>query len=135
MVYNYYESVRADVENYYKENAERFSDMPAPRVAEEFHEVSWELTGLGQGSYTCNAAKAREYLEGNEELLEKALLDADLSTEECIDYLLFDPEMCDCYIRVYILPDVALAVANAQAGRRLAEEMERLRALDLVGGE
>lgn len=105
--YNYLEAVKEDLEEvlqqdeYQPKPAEDF-DAYIARIIDQLEGDSTDITGLEAGSYTCNAAKAREYIFSNMTLCLSALSYFD---EE--DYSVFDlynnAEEVDCYIRYYVL--------------------------------
>lgn len=105
--YNYLIAVEIDLEEvlqrdeYQSEPTEDF-DTYIRRIINQLEENSADITGLEAGSYTCNAAKAREYIFSNMTLCLSALSYFD---EE--DYSVFDlyrnAEVVDCYIRHYVL--------------------------------
>lgn len=56
-MYNYYENVKNDVENYIKENKEYFKATDLEELEEELNEQCWisdSVTGNCSGSYTFN---------------------------------------------------------------------------------
>lgn len=105
--YNYLIAVKEDLEEvlqrdeYQPEPTEDF-DTYVKRVISQLEEDSADITGWKVGSYTCNAAKAREYIFSNMPLCLSAL---SYFNEE--DYSVFDlyqnAELVDCDIRHYVL--------------------------------
>ena len=56
-MYDYYENVKDDVENYINENKEYFKATDLEELEEELNEQCWisdSVTGNGSGSYTFN---------------------------------------------------------------------------------
>lgn len=105
--YNYLEAVKKDLEEvlqqyeYQPKPAEDF-DTYIARITSQLEEDSTDITGWEAGSYTCNAAKAREYIFSNMTLCLSALIHFGQE-----DYYVFDlynnAETVDCYIRYYVL--------------------------------
>ena len=102
-MYNYYENVKADVEDYINENKEYFKATDLEELEEELNNQCWDsdsVTGNGSGSYTFNAIQAEENLVGNWDLLLEALENfgqADINPIEK------GAEWCDVTIRCYLL--------------------------------
>lgn len=114
-MYNYYENVKNDVENYIKKNKEYFKATDLEELEEELNDQCWSsdsVTGNASGSYTFNIYKAEENLNGNWDLLQEAL--------EEFGYFDVNPikkgaKWCDVIIRCYVL---------SQAISSLLEQME-----------
>lgn len=107
MKYNYLESIKEDVKNYIEENKENesYNFDNIEEVKELLYDDLWaddSVTGNGSGSYYCNAYKAREALQGNEELLIEAL-ETFGNDAESYKRSLTDPEFADVTIRCYLL--------------------------------
>lgn len=120
MKYNYLESIKEDVKNYIEENKENESyDFDnIEEVKELLYDDLWaddSVTGNGSGSYYCNTHKAREALQGNEELLIEAL-ETFGNDAESYKRSLTDPEFADVTIRCYLL---------SQAIDEVVEEMTK----------
>lgn len=102
-MYNYYENLKADVEDYINENKKYFSASDIDDLAEELNDSCWtsdSVTGNGSGSYTFNTYEAEENLAGNWDLLLEALENfgqADINPIEK------GAEWCDVTIRCYLL--------------------------------
>lgn len=100
MKYNYFESVKDDVIDYLKSENINLTDENFDDVYDDLWIVD-SVTGNASGSYTFNSYKAREYLNGNMDLLVEAL--------QCFGYeslpfeMLDDPESMDVTIRCYLL--------------------------------
>lgn len=99
MKYNYYESVKEDILNYYTEE----------QLQKDYNELYDEMfiddsiTGNASGSYTCNAYEAEENLCHNMDLLTEAceMFGCDVSEE-----IKRGPGTCDVTIRCYLLGQV-----------------------------
>lgn len=71
-MYNYLETVKEDVKEYIAENIDisEFGDIE--ELKEKLNEDLWindSVTGNASGSYTCNRAKAKKYVDDNKELI------------------------------------------------------------------
>lgn len=107
MKYNYLESIKEDVKNYIEENKdnESYNFDNIEELKELLYDDLWiddSVTGNGSGSYYCNSYKAREALQGNEELLIEAL-ETFGNDAESYKRSLTDPEFADVTIRCYLL--------------------------------
>lgn len=114
-MYDYYENVKDDVENYINENKEYFKATDLEELEEELNNQCWisdSVTGKGSGSYTFNTYKAEENLNGNWDLLLEALEEFGCSEINPIEK---GAEWCDVTIRCYVL---------GQAISALLEQME-----------
>lgn len=114
-MYDYYENVKDDVENYINENKEYFKATDLEELEEELNEKCWisdSVTGNGSGSYTFNTWQAEENLVGNWDLLLEALEEFGDSEINPIEK---GAEWCDVTIRCYVLN---------QAISALLEQME-----------
>ena len=114
-MYDYYENVKDDVENYIKENKEYFKATDLEELEEELNEKCWDsdnVTGNASGSYTFNTYEAEENLNGNWDLWLEALEEFACSEINPIEK---GAEWCDVTIRCYVL---------SQAISALLEQME-----------
>ena len=107
MKYDYLKNIKEDVKNYIEENKENksynFNDKE--EVKQLLYDDLWiddSVTGNGSGSYYCNSYKARESLQGNEDLLIEALEEFG-NDAESYKRSLTDPEFADVTIRCYLL--------------------------------
>ena len=111
-MYDYYENVKDDVENYINENKEYFKATDLEELEEELNDECWisdSVTGNGSGSYTFNTIQAEENLVGNWDLLLEALENfgqADINPIEK------GAEWCDVTMRCYLrnIPKLPRAV-------------------------
>jgi len=109
MRYNYLESIKEDIKNYIEENKdnESYNFDNIEELKELLYDDLWiedSVTGNGTGSYYCNRYKAREALQGNEELLIEAL-ETFGNNAESYKRSLTDPEFADVTIRCYLLDE------------------------------
>lgn len=114
-MYNYYENVKDDVENYIKENKEYFKSTNLEELEEELNDQCWIsdcVTGNDSGRYTFNTYEAEKNLNGNWDLLLEALEEFGYSDINPIEK---GAEWCDVLIRCYVL---------SQAISALLEQME-----------
>lgn len=107
MKYDYLENMKEDVENYVEENKENESYNwdnleEAKKLLYDDLWIDDSVTGNGSGSYYCNSYKAREALQGNEDLLVEALEEFG-NDAESYKRSLTDPEFADVCIRCYLL--------------------------------
>lgn len=83
--YNYFEAVKADVQNWLGDYEPRRDDETLGEYRERLYIEFWTddgVTGNGSGSYTFNSAEAREYvLAGIDQVLE-ACQEFDVSFDE-----------------------------------------------------
>ena len=114
-MYNYYENVKNDVENYIKENKEYFKATDLEELEKELNDQCWindSVTGNCSGSYTFNTYEAEKNLNGNCDLLQEALEEFGCSD---VNPIKRGAEWCDVTIRCYVL---------SQAISSLLEQME-----------
>lgn len=114
-MYDYYENVKNDVENYINENKDYFKATDLEEFEEELNEKCWDcdsVTGNASGSYTFNTYKAEENLNGNWGLLQEA---SDYKKGFRLNPIKKGAEWCDVTIRCYVL---------GQAISALLEQME-----------
>lgn len=106
MTYNYIQETRKAVEDYLAENQIEPKDFASKDEMYDYvHDECWiadSVTGNASGSYTCDRAKAREYVQGNETLLSDALEEIEGDYKRALN----DPEYADVTIRCYVLGDV-----------------------------
>lgn len=110
MKYDYLENMKEDVKNYIEENKENesYNWDNLEEVKELLHDDLWiddSVTGNGSGSYYCNSYKAREALQGNEDLLIEALEEFG-NDAESYKRSLTDPKFADVTIRCHLLDRV-----------------------------
>lgn len=113
-MYNYYEAMKEDIQEYINENytneelKEKLEDVEA--FQEELNDDLWvtdSVTGNASGSYTFNRWAARDYVSENLDILKEAL--EEFGTEAATianNFLDEDWEYFDVTIRCYILYEV-----------------------------
>lgn len=106
-MYNYLEAMKNDIEEYINENINLEDYESKDELEEKLNDDLWiedSVTGNGSGSYTFNSYKAKEYLEGNEDLVREMCkefcIDADTIAEK---FLNEDYEYFDVSVRCYLL--------------------------------
>lgn len=107
MKYNYLENVKEDVKNYIEENKENesYNFNDEEELKQLLFNDLWiddSVTGNGSGSYYCNSYKARESVQGNEDLLIEALEEFG-NDAESYKRSMVNPEFADVTIRCYLL--------------------------------
>ena len=117
--YNYLESIKEDVKEYI-ENEIMLSDFEDREDLENaLNDDLWaddSVTGNGSGSYTFNSYKAKECLEGNEDLIREMCKEFCIDSETIADkFLNEDYEYFDVSVRCYLL---------GQAINEVLDEME-----------
>lgn len=120
MMYNYRESMQADILDYIRENytEEEMKTNLADRDEWEqlLNDDMWtadSVTGNGSGSYFCNAFRAEEAICHNWDLLGHALLEFGYADCNPIDK---GAEWCDVTIRCYLLGECLAAALDQLEG-------------------
>ncbi len=109
--YNYYEAVKADVENYVLNEVDLSQYEDSDELAEFLNDELFcedSVTGNASGSYTFNAWEAEENLCHNLDLLTEANAEFGGDMDVCKD----GAEACDVTIRCFLLPQVISEVVN-----------------------
>lgn len=106
-MYNYYDSVRADILDYIQEEINLADFDSLEELAEKLENDLWiddSVTGNASGSYTFNRFTAKEYVSENLDLLAEMCLDFDISYEEIGRRFINEEwEWFDVSIRCYVL--------------------------------
>lgn len=127
--YNYLESVKQDVTNYFVENSDNIKERIANGSISDFDELKeylndelWlvdSVTGNASGSYTCNAWEAEENICHNLDLLGEALTELGCNA----DYLQKNgAEAADVTIRCYLLGQAISEVLDPYDTKDLTPE-------------
>lgn len=120
-MYNYYEAVKQDIENYINEEV-NFSEFEGfEELEEHLNDALWaddNVTGNASGSYTFNRVQASLYVLDNMDLLEEATEEfgidsADIGTH----FLCEDWEWFDVTIRCYLLSQCIAEVLEEYADK------------------
>lgn len=115
-MYNYLETMKEDIRNYIEENE---IDINEDNIEETLNDDLWiedSVTGNASGSYTFNSYKAKENLEGNEDLVREMCQEFCIDSETIADKFLNEEwEYFDVSVRCYLL------------GQAISEVLEELR--------
>jgi len=113
-MYNYYEAMKEDIQEYINENytneelKEKLEDLEA--FQDELNDDLWvtdSVTGNASGSYTFNRWTAREYVIENSDILKEALEEFGTDAATIANNFLDEEwEYFDVTIRCYILYEV-----------------------------
>ena len=112
MNYNYYETMKADIEQYLEDEfANRYYDVDSlEELSDRLNDdlfIDDSITGNASGSYTFNSHEAKEYVLDNMDLCREALESFCTPAEEIGNrFLDEDWEWLDVTIRCYILGSV-----------------------------
>lgn len=126
MAYDYREAVKADVQDWLKENFEYLEDAvddvtDREEVREFLNDALWaedSVTGNASGSYTFNRAQAKEYVEDNMKLAVEACREFDCINKFADAIEGEDWEYLDVTIRCYLLGEaIDEAIDRAEALR------------------
>lgn len=128
-MYNYLEAVKEDVKEYIAENIDLSEFGDIEELKEKLNEDLWindSVTGNASGSYTCNRAKAKEYVDDNKELV------IEMSEEfGCKDQVMNwwysnNYEAIDCSIRCYLLNQVIDEIIEDENIEDKIEELQEV---------
>lgn len=120
MTYDYREAVKADVQDWLKENFEYLEDAvndvtDREEVREFLNDELWAddgVTGNASGSYTFDRAQAKEYVEDNMELAVEACREFDCINKFADAIADSDYEFLDVTIRCYLLGEAIEAIID-----------------------
>lgn len=108
-MYNYLESIKEDIKEYAitEEIKEQIKNGERNEVEQQLNDDLWiddAITGNASGSYYCNSYKAKEALEGNEDLIREMVSEFCIDAEEVTKHFLDgDWEYFDVSVRCYLL--------------------------------
>lgn len=106
-MYNYLEALKNDINDYINENINLEDFETKEDLEQKLNDDLWiedSVTGNGSGSYTFNSYKAKENLEGNEDLVREMCQEFCIDAETIADkFLNEDYEYFDVSIRCYLL--------------------------------
>ena len=124
-MYNYYNSVRADVLDYIREEIDLSEFDSLEELAEKLEETLWitdSVTGNASGSYTFNSYTAKEYVSENLDLLAEMCLDFGIDYAEIgRRFIMEEWEWFDVSIRCYVL-----SACVSDALEEIREEWEEI---------
>jgi hypothetical protein len=104
-MYNYLENMIEDVKEYIRENDIDVTTIDETDLYDDLF-IEDAITGNASGSYYCNSWKAKEALDGNEDLLQQTIDEFGIDMNEHWN----DYEYLDVSVRCYLLAD---AIADA----------------------
>ena len=106
MYYNYMEAMKEDVTRAISEYEYQYEGLSREDLEEKLNDDLWiddSVTGNGSGSYTCNAAEARDMVQADgEEYYQEAVEEFCIDSETVAEHL-FDYEYIDVTTRCYLL--------------------------------
>lgn len=120
-MYNYYEAVKEDIENYVNEevNFSEFEDLE--ELEQYLNDTLWtedSVTGDASGSYTFNRVQASLYVLDNMDLLEEAAEEFGIDSADIGSHFLAeDWEWFDVNIRCYLLSQCIAEVLEEYADK------------------
>lgn len=131
MDYNYREAMGKDVKEYIKNEIDLTEYTNERDELERFlNDELWivdSVTGNASGSYTFNSYTAKEYLNGNEDILNDALQEFCTPSETIAEkFLSCDWEYFDVTIRCYLLGRVLVDVLDEMEENGDFDEEEEL---------
>lgn len=109
MKYNYYETMKQDIDEYFNDMGAHFFTegcADVDEVRENMYDALWvvdSVTGSGSGSYTFCRQTAKEYVLDNVDLLREAYEELDCKDQFADDFFSEEWEKMDVAIRCYIL--------------------------------
>lgn len=130
--YNYFEAVKADVEEWIKDNMDITADIMAGEYEDRdeietyLNDTLWiedSITGNASGSYYCNTWKAEEALAHNWDLIEEVAAEFGYNPEIRSGYE-YGAEWWDVTIRCYYLGQ-AIAEVLDEIDNEIDEAIER----------
>lgn len=105
-MYDYLESMKADINEYLEENTELL-ELDREELEEKLNDDLWindSVTGNASGSYTFCRATAKEYVEDNMDLVQEVVNESCISADTVAEkFLNEDYEYLDVSIRCYLL--------------------------------
>lgn len=120
-MYNYYEAVKEDIENYINEevNSSEFEDLE--ELEQYLNDTLWtndSVTGNASGSYTFNSVEASLYVLDNMDLLEEAAEEFGIDSADIGSHFIAeDWEWFDVTIRCYLLSQCIAEVLEEYADK------------------
>lgn len=105
-MYNYLEAIKEDVKEYIEENIDLSEFGDIEELKEKLNEDLWindSVTGNASGSYTCNRAKAKKYVDDNKKLVIEMAEEFDCKNQVMDWWYSDNYEAIDCSIRCYLL--------------------------------
>lgn len=107
MAYDYMEAMKEDIKEYINYNIDLSDFEDKDELRESLYDDLWDedsVTGNASGSYTFNSYKAKENLEGNEDLVREMCREFCIDSDTIADkFLNEDYEYFDVSVRCYLL--------------------------------
>ena len=129
-MYNYLDNMKEDILEYIinDEIKQNIKDGNREEVEEHLNDSLWiddSITGNASGSYYCNSYKAKEALDGNDDLVREMVAEFCIPAEEVAEHFLnSDYEWFDVSVRCYLLGQ-AIAAALDEVEEQIEEEEEQ----------
>lgn len=105
--YNYLEAIKSDIKEYINESIDLKDYEDKDELEQQLNDDLWaedSVTGNASGSYTFNSYKAKENLEGNEDLVREMCREFAIDAETIADkFLNKEYEYFDVSVRCYLL--------------------------------
>ena len=125
-MYNYLEAIKEDVKEYIEENIDLSEFGDIEELKEKLNEDLWindSVTGNASGSYTCNRAKAKKYVDDNKKLVVEMAEEFGCKNQVMDWWYSNNYEAIDCSIRCYLLNQ---AINEAIEEENLEYKIEKL---------
>lgn len=128
-MYNYLGAVKEDVKEYIAENIDisEFGDIE--ELKEKLHDDLWindDVTGNASGSYTCNRAKAKKYVDDNKELVIEMAEEFGCKDQVMNWWYSNNYEAIDCSIRCYLLNQAISEITEEENLEYKIEELQEV---------
>lgn len=128
-MYNYLEAVKEDVKEYIEENIDLSEFGDIEELKEKLNEDLWindSVTGNASGSYTCNGAKAKKYVDDNKELIVEMAEEFGCKDQVMNWWYSNNYEAIDCSIRCYLLNQAISEVTEEENLEYKIEELQEV---------
>lgn len=128
-MYNYLEAVKEDVKEYIAENIDLSEFGDIEELKEKLNEDLWindSVTGNASGSYTCNRAKAKKYVDDNKELVIEMAEEFGCKDQVMNWWYSNNYEAIDCSIRCYLLNQAISEITEEENLEYKIEELQEV---------
>jgi hypothetical protein len=128
-MYNYLEAVKEDVKEYIEENIDLSEFGDIEELKEKLHDDLWindDVTGNASGSYTCNRAKAKKYVDDNKELVIEMAEEFGCKDQVMNWWYSNNYEAIDCSIRCYLLNQAISEITEEENLEYKIEELQEV---------
>ena len=129
IMYNYLEAVKEDVKEYIAENIDLSEFGDIEELKEKLNEDLWindSVTGNASGSYTCNRAKAKKYVDDNKELVIEMAEEFGCKDQVMNWWYSNNYEAIDCSIRCYLLNQAISEITEEENLEYKIEELQEV---------